>query len=292
MVTVSRDGSIVIGLIVACAAFWLFALFPGELTPDSVTQLQQGQSGVYSNAHPAAQSWLLGQSMALIGSAGLVIVGPILLAMLGLVGLVPTLPDSRRAHVVFALLATFPPLWGALGTVSKDGWTTALLLDAIALIAARRPLPAVLVIAAMSAFRHNAVVLVPALALYVLWDHRDRKPFAAFAAAAMLAGALVTPRLIDKALHVREGRPAAPSLVFDVTGVYVQRPDAFNTSPFAKQAKLVDVQAAYDPRSARKYTSDRHGLSAFRHRQFLGLTRYKALTTEWKRVVTTWPGAG
>lgn len=291
MTNLSRDGRLTIAVLFACAAFWAVALFPGELTPDSVTQIQQGVSGVYSDAHPAALSWLLGRSMAWTGNTGLVILVPLALAALGLAGLVPTLPQTRRAHVVFLAFALFPPLWSALATVSKDAWTTALLLDAVALIAARRLLPATLAVAAMCLFRHNAITAVPALAAFVAWDNRDRKALAAFVVSAMLAGSFAAPRVLNRALDVQEGRAAAPSLVFDVTGVYAWRPEAFATGPFAARTTYDDILVRYEAKTARKFTSDRRGLPGFKHAEFLDDARYAELTGEWRRVITTWPGA-
>ena len=273
------------------ALFWSISLYPGELAPDTLEQYKQGASGAYTDAHPALLSWLLGRSVALTGSTGPLFLMQLGLGALGLAGLVGSVPKTTRSRVAFALLTLLPVLWSQLSVVLKDAWTTALLLDAIALIALDLAAPAALVVGLACCFRHNAITLAPALAALAAWPHRAHLGRAIAIAGLVVGCGLAAPRIVDRLLDVANTHPAAPSLVYDVTGVYVRAPSAYASGPFTEAIALRDVVERYDPVTARRLTSNKRGLKGLRHRDFADDARYAVLEAEWRRAVTGWPGA-
>ncbi len=273
------------------AAFWTLGTWPGEILPDTRVQYRQGAAEVYTNAHPALLSWLLGRSVAVVGNTGPLLLVVMATAAAGLWGLARTVPDRRGARVAFVLLALFPLGWAQLASVLKDAWSLALLFAALALLAAKRPWPAAIATALMCCFRHNSIAMVPALAGLAAWQTRQSPARAVATAMGMVILSLATPRLVDRALDVKDGHPAVPSLVFDVAGVYLGQQEAYDTGPYAELVAYADIKERYTPKTARYLTSDVRGLPGWRHGDFVSAEQNAQLKSEWLRVVTTWPGA-
>jgi hypothetical protein len=67
-----RLATVAILVVAACASLWLN--LPGHLSYDSVVQLAEGRTGVYSGEHPPVMSWLLGLGDALAPGAAAFVV--------------------------------------------------------------------------------------------------------------------------------------------------------------------------------------------------------------------------
>jgi hypothetical protein len=84
----------------ALASLWLN--WPGELSPDSVWQLQQGRAGLYNAWHPPVMAWMLGLFDRLApGAPGFIVLD----AALGYGGLMAIGALSPRPRPLAALLA-------------------------------------------------------------------------------------------------------------------------------------------------------------------------------------------
>jgi hypothetical protein len=109
----------------ACASLWLS--WPGQLSPDSVWQLQQGRSGVFNAWHPPVMAWLLGRFDALSPGAPGFIVLEAVLGFGGLFAFAALAPGPRIAAIVLAALLAASPL---LLTYQGDVWKDVLFADA------------------------------------------------------------------------------------------------------------------------------------------------------------------
>jgi hypothetical protein len=270
------------------AALWALVLFPGEITPDTLDQYEQGLTGAFTNAHPPLLSVLLGLSGHAVGSPG----GAFLLQMgFGAAAVASAawlVPADRRSRVAFVLLAFCPLLWAQWFAIWKDTWMGVAYLGLLVALGTGRYALAVLAAAWMCGFRHNAVILVLPLAAWLTWASRPR----GWAyGAAMVVAAVVLPRLLDRALDVKDVNPAAATLVFDVTGVYAREEEAFLSGPYAGDVDYAALKEAYDVRSARDIVSDRRGLPPLRLSDLAAEEPYAELEAEWSRVVRAWPGA-
>ena len=106
-------------IVAACASLWLN--LPGHLSYDSVVQLAEGRTGVYSGEHPPVMSWLLGLGDALAPGAAAFVVFDTLLVYGALVALVMIAPRvSWLAPPLSAALVWLPQLALYPATVWKD----------------------------------------------------------------------------------------------------------------------------------------------------------------------------
>lgn len=109
----------------AGASLWLN--WPGQLSPDSVWQLQQGRSGVFNAWHPPVMAWLLGRFDAVSPGAPGFIVLDTLLGFGGLFAFAALAPRPRIAAIVLAAALSASPL---LLTYQGDVWKDVLFADA------------------------------------------------------------------------------------------------------------------------------------------------------------------
>lgn len=274
------------------AGLWTYALFPGEGTIDTVLQYEQGRSFTFTNAHPVLYSLLLGLSHAWLASPGLVVAlqlcgGALALWVVGVRGV----PARLLPRLTFLMLAFCPLLWAQWAALWKDEALTVAYVGALAALVARRQVLAIGLLLLAAAFRHNGVTLVAPLFVYAAAQFRTRLGTVRTAAlaAALCVAAVLTPRLLERAMGATDARPAVPSLVFDIAGVYLRSRPAFDSGPYSRSWKLGSVRRRYAPRTARKLTSDRGGLVGLRHKDFLTDRRYLQLRKEWTRVVRRYP---
>ena len=109
----------------ACASLWLS--WPGQLSPDSVWQLQQGRSGLFNAWHPPVMAWLLGRFDALSPGAPGFIVFDTVLGFSALFAFAALAPRPRVAAIVLAAALGASPL---LLTYQGDVWKDVLFADA------------------------------------------------------------------------------------------------------------------------------------------------------------------
>jgi hypothetical protein len=207
----------------ACACLALN--WPGQLSPDSIAQLQQGRAGIYNGWHPPVMAWLLGLFDRLTPGAGAFVVFDVALAYGALMAFA-ALPSRPRsiAVAVAALLAASPLMLIYQGDVWKDVLFADTSVSGFAFLAWAgrtwpRPMPrygfatmafALLALAGLA--RQNGLVATPiaAAAFAVMaWLHDRRMARAAAHALAALAGCLALAAAGGWALSQRsDGDPA------------------------------------------------------------------------------------
>lgn len=101
--------------------FSMAANLPGTLSYDSVIQLLEGRTGVYSGWHPPVMSWLLGLSDRVMPGAALFVVGMALLCFVSLLSLIWLVPRvSWAAPFISGLCVLTPQVILYQGIVWKD----------------------------------------------------------------------------------------------------------------------------------------------------------------------------
>jgi hypothetical protein len=168
--------------VVLVAAVICYALnFPGHLSYDSVVQLSEGRTGVYSGEHPPVMSWLLGLADAVSPGAALFVAFDVAMIYGALLALVWLGRPKLWVAVVAALLALLPQLSVYPAIVWKDvlfGGSLIAGYTCLAWAAARWSAPlrrwtwlaasmVFLVLAALA--RQNGAVALPIAALAVGW---------------------------------------------------------------------------------------------------------------------------
>ena len=222
--------------------------WPGHLSYDSVIQLLEGRTRVYSGWHPPVMSWLLGAFDALVpGTALFVLLNTTLLygALFTLLFLVPA---PRWVAAPVALLAIITPqLLLFPGVVWKDVLFAAAMVAGFVLIAnaavrwhAQRlrfaliaGALALLSLAALA--RQNGMILAPFAALAIGWSAARHAPARKFTAAALYTiGWLVVMSAAvvgsEAALELRSNGESSPLAqlrllqIYDLAGALAHDP--------------------------------------------------------------------
>lgn len=90
-------------ILIAGGAASLIVNYPGHLEFDSIMQMAEGRSGIYSNWHPPVMSWMLGLAYAARGDAWLFVLFDTLMAYGALLSLL-WLIEKPRVPVIFVVL--------------------------------------------------------------------------------------------------------------------------------------------------------------------------------------------
>lgn len=252
----------------ALAGVFVWAVFrPGLLSYDSIAQYTQAVEGRYTDWHPPLISIGLHLVLALGGSLSRFMLVQSVAGALGVWAfsgavLARLFRDrlSRRQvawlslAVLLLLLVPVSPLAFYLMTFWKDSLAAILLLWtgtlALARPSAARTTALVLVAAAYGMVRHNAVVTLPILGLFLAvaaW-RRLPKGAAVALAAAPLAAALAGGALLSSAFDVRESHPGGQVMVFDLAGLCAEDRSTCGESPlFRRHLRIPDLRARYRP---------------------------------------------
>ena len=239
-----RFATVAILVIAGAACLWLN--LPGHLSYDSVVQLAEGRTGVYSGEHPPVMSWLLGVADGLTPGAAVFVVLDTLLvygALLALVLLAPRV--SWLATLVVAISACLPQLALYPAIVWKDVLFAGSAAAAFACLAwAATAWPRVraryaslaagaMLLTLASLSRQNGAVLLPFAALAVGWiaAKSGEKPVRAAAlGAGFLAAVLLMFAAASAALATRLETPGAADQAwtalqtYDLTAAVVRDP--------------------------------------------------------------------
>lgn len=280
--------------LVLWAAFWLIGIYPGEMSPDSHAQLLQGRVWRFNSAHPVIFSAFLGLADRWTGGVGSVFVAQIVLITGALIALGWSMTQSKPvAKVAFLVLACTPILWAQWAAVWKDVWFSLFFLWAVVFLSWRWYGWAGVALALMCCFRHNGITLALPLAAYVGFTRYKQGDAwrGAICALTIAAATILVPKTLDWALSVRNGYPAAPSLVFDVTGAYNFDEEALGEGPFSDVVTYEVIRKKYNPDTARHFTSNRRGVRGLQHRDFTNDESYGVLQAEWMRVIKEHPRA-
>ena len=206
----------------AWLALFLYA-FPGQMTKDSFDHLGEVRSGMYTDSHPPAITWLWRVcELFVVGPAGMLVV-QLTTFLLGLYGVMRVTFTPRAAAWVTAMLYVWPPVMLPFAVIWKDGvMAGCLMLGAAGLCSGRRRmrLLALVPLWFASAVRYNAFgATLPLVVLLFEW--REGLPWIkryALACTAWLAVTLAAfgfnAALADKKMHFWHSSLA----VFDIVG--------------------------------------------------------------------------
>lgn len=172
-VMIATIAVVIIGYVCSLVVNW-----PGHLEFDSIRQLLEGRSGIYSNWHPPLMSFLLGVTDAIVPGGALFVLMNTTLAFGALVSLVFLSQRPNALSPLFAVICVaLPQLFLFQAVVWKDilfGDLTLLGFVLIALITSRQRLGyrqialkilASLVFALAILSRQNGVVILPCAAI-------------------------------------------------------------------------------------------------------------------------------
>ncbi|MBN8465432.1 hypothetical protein JYJ95_02855 [Corallococcus exiguus] len=273
----------------------LYAAFqPGLMSVDTIDQYAQGLRGVFDDVHPPLGSLLLGFSGRLVGSPWLVLVGQLLL-LAGSMALLVRSPDGRlqrRGLFILGVFLVVPTVWALAVTLWKDVMAAAVLLGAVAALKCRRPLLALVLLMAGTAFRHNALVAALPLAIPVMFQlsrPRWRWPLRALVLAVLVAGLALTPSLLNRALGASKGWAAGQLFVFDLAGIYVAHPELFPGSTLEQDTSAPELARSYSPFHVGFLLSGAPDARPVPLESLPG--RRDVLVREWSRVVRAQPAA-
>jgi hypothetical protein len=210
--------------------------YPGYMSPDSITQLEQARRGVYSDWHPPLMAWLWGLFDRIVGPGAMLLLHSLLfwgsLAALAW----QRFPKRWAAGIVILAIGFFPPIFALLGTVWKDVSLAATLLTAFVVLlrAHRRPswvslLAVPLLLLYAVSVRHNAVTAVVPFAVWAasiavrLTRLRAARAWIATSVAAvvLLACLLATRAIIEAALTSMKLYTVQALFVHDLTAISI-----------------------------------------------------------------------
>jgi ABC-type multidrug transport system fused ATPase/permease subunit len=197
-------------LVAGWLAFMVYA-YPGYMSFDSVFQLNEARTDHFSDQHPPAMAelWRLVDGV-ITGPIGMLVIQSTCF-LAGVFLLFRHRMQPRTAAIAAVAVFLFPPISRVMAVIWKDAQMTAFLILGTALILEdrrRRKVAGLVLLAAGTAMRHNALVMTfPIVVMLFSWNaaHRFWKRYAlAFAAWCAVTGAaqLVTRALTDEPRHV------------------------------------------------------------------------------------------
>jgi hypothetical protein len=260
-------------LLTALLAAGVWSLFhPALMSYDSVVQYGQAISGRLTSWHPPLMAIALRAVLAVGGTLGMLMAAQCLAGALGVWAFSGSclealfgerLTPARRAWISFGVLLVLllpaSPLVFYLMTFWKDAWALVLLLwlGALALRLASRPeagagltTAVVLLGALLGMVRHNAIVALPFLGLF-LWIELRRRGmrWAPVLVAAPLAACLLLNALVDRAFAVKDESPEDWVLSLDLAGVCAASAATCEQLPYTRShvRDLAGLKARYRP---------------------------------------------
>lgn len=191
-----RDGLLPLLILLAPLALVALSFWPGHMSADTLTQVEQARTGSYTNQHAPLLIALWHPFFERGAGPGWVLTAQLLTFSLGCFLVLRAVFRPLGAALVTAALCLFPPVFGMLGYVGRDTWFTALLVLTFGLTvrAAQR-----------RGRRRIAFAAVAVAAAWLTLAARQNAAAAVVVALAMLAGVLLGAWA--------DRRPAFPALV-------------------------------------------------------------------------------
>lgn len=289
----------------AWIAFLSSACLPGILTYDSLEYLRLGLEGRYVTQHPALLCAAVAAGFHATGSTWplvlLQLAGfPLLLFAIGRQAATP-----RESVFIPAVLLLAPPVWTLAPVLWKDTCFTVAMLGAASALARKRLLPAALLLSLATLLRLNGIVaaaplLVP-LALVAVRPAagRSRRGARALVVLAGFAGLALLPAASNALFRTRDSRSGAWLQIHDLAGIYVRRPALYPGSILEKRIDLQRLSSLYSPLTNSFLMFE--PVSSFPDaptppsRPLLDpewvTANHSAISSEWRRMVASSPGA-
>lgn len=234
--------------------------FPGGMSSDSISQLAQARSGVFSNWHPPlmAAGWRLVDSV-LPGPFGMLV----LQAAAWWAGLALVARGwftGRPAAIAVLAVGLWPPFFGMVGTVWKDVHMAAAFTLAAGLMMGRpgeraRPWALALALVAIAygtAMRHNGALAAAPLAAYAGWHLAGwawrHNVWRGLLTAAVVVVTLATPIAANRVLTGYDAHVEQLLYAFDLAGIEARTgvpvvPSVMHAGPVTAEL----IRRTYDP---------------------------------------------
>lgn len=216
-------------LVAGWLAFMVYA-YPGYMSFDSVYQLGEARSGVFSDGHPPAMAelWRLVDSVV-AGPVGMLLIQSTCF-LAGLYLLFRRRMPARVSAFVAIGVLLFPPITSLMAVIWKDSQMTAFLVLGTAFMLddnRRRKIAGLAFLVAGTAMRHNALVMTfPLVVMLFQWSAAHR--FWKRHALALVAWIAVTgtAQMVSRALTTEQRHIWVDSLALcDITSTLRYVPD-------------------------------------------------------------------
>ncbi|MCL6708295.1 hypothetical protein M8R20_14945 [Pseudomonas sp. R2.Fl] len=238
---------------------FILARFPGEMNPDSQSQLEQALTGEYNDWHPPVMARLWSLLLHLGGDP----VGPMFvfqIACWGLAFVLLSLTLARLGHRAGAwavfLVGLFPPFLMQIVNIHKDVGLAATLMLAVALVARSRlagertPPWAVVLSGLLLVYaglvRSNGWFAVLPVVLWIAWPAGLRRPIRSGLVCGLLAVVMVVPSggLNNGLFGARPAGALRTLQIFDLAGIARFSRD---TSVLQDKITLEEIDGCYSP---------------------------------------------
>jgi hypothetical protein len=176
-------------VVLAFSGLISFFVWPGHMDADALKQIQEAQTGRFTDWWSPIFDWLMRGVFKLGGGPGVVLEGTIAVVVVAIYQLLRVRLSRWWAVLATMLIAVFPPVLGYLTSLQRDLWfgATALMTYALLVRAVRSPLRMRRVWAGLSlvsvwlamAARQNAIpALIPGvvIAILMLWRPQSFEP--------------------------------------------------------------------------------------------------------------------
>jgi hypothetical protein len=282
-----------LALMIVQALFYAWWCAPGASTPDTINQLHEGQAWSFTNAHPVAMSVVLGFLFDVFGSTTPILVIQLLSAALAFWWAHHD-RQTRAGQWLALFFGAAPIIWAQWTALWKDVWCAQLFLLSVVAALRGRFVWALWLAVMASAFRHNAVVLVPfvAVAAALQWlqsqqahNHHRARMWAVCGVGLAVVGAVAWPRMIERLVHATDTHPAVYTMQYDVVGASVFDEQALVTGPYHADYSYEDYVLAYSPQHARKLRHGRFDVGGLALDHLMTDDGAAVLTREWRRVL-------
>ncbi|MBR0556555.1 glycosyltransferase family 39 protein [Ciceribacter sp. L1K23] len=237
---------------------FILVRFPGEMNPDSQSQLEQAMTGTYNDWHPPIMARLWSLFLSVSDGVWTMFVFQMVCWALAFVLLALTL--ARLGHRVGAwavfLVGFFPPFLMQIVNIHKDVGLAATVMLAVALVARTRlagektPLWAAVIAGLLLLYaglvRTNGWFVVLPVALWMLWPAGLRRPLRSGLLMGLAALVLVLPSgMINHGLLGARDAGALRTLqIFDMAGIaHVSR----DLSGLEGHITLEEIDECYTP---------------------------------------------
>ena len=209
--------------------------FPGHMSNDSLTQIEQARDGEFTNHHAALLTALWSLVWPLGVRPGWILVLQVAVFVAGSYLVLRSFFGRWSAASLAAVIALSPPVFGMLGYFSRDTWFTALLLATFGLVLwstreSGRRASVLLVLALASSWltlasRQNAIPAVLLAVAAIVWRARrgraagrplSRAVAITGASVALTAGMYGSQVAISELIGVKNVHPEQYVFIYDV----------------------------------------------------------------------------
>ena len=277
------------GFAVALSLAW-----PGQWEFDSLKQLLEGRTGIYSNWHPPIMSWLLGAADAVMPGGALFVAGDMAIGFGALLGVVALGHSSWRLVVGALVCVLLPQLLVYQGIVWKDvlfanACVAGFVAIALSLRHGRAWLVAAAVFITLAALtRQNGALVAPLAALTVGLGARSLRRGLVFGVCVALAGLGVHAALQTRASQAGGVKQEIMDLqLYDLAGL-AQRMPGLRFEILERDAPAIARQM---PAAIALYTPATHDPIADNLGQLRldGLQKLDAIGRQWRSSIAAHP---